>query len=84
MSLVSDFEILLRISAAAAFVNVTISSLSISTGFYSSVISLITLSTRTAVLPEPAAALTRIFLFLAVIALLCPVVHCGIFTVLLS
>ena len=75
--LLSAPEILVRISAAAAFVKVTIRSLSISTGLFSSVISFITLSTRTAVLPEPAAAETSTFLFLALIALCCCFVHSG-------
>lgn len=70
--------ILFFISAAAAFVNVSTSSLSISTGLFSSVILLIIRSTRTAVLPEPAAALTRIFEFLASIAFCCASFHCGI------
>ena len=74
----NDLVILDFISAAALLVKVTISSLSISTGFSLSVIFLITLSTRTAVLPEPAAALTRIFLPLALIASFCCVVHSGI------
>ncbi len=50
--------ILSLISEAAALVKVTTKSLSMSTGFSSSVIILIILSTKTAVLPEPAAAAT--------------------------
>ena len=49
--------------AAAAFVKVTTSSLSAITGDCSSVSNLITRSTRTAVLPEPAAAETIILPF---------------------
>ncbi len=55
-------EILSLISEAAAFVNVTIRSLSASTGFCFAVIFLTTLSANDAVLPEPAAAETKIFL----------------------
>ena len=54
--------ILSRISAAAALVKVTTRSLSISTGLFSSVTMLMIRSTSTAVLPDPAAAETRIFL----------------------
>ena len=54
----SRLSILERISAAAAFVNVTIKSLSALTGDTLSVSFLITLSVSTAVLPEPAAAET--------------------------
>ena len=51
-------EIRCRISAAAALVNVTINILSTSIGFSLLVTRLITLSTSTAVFPEPAAAET--------------------------
>ena len=64
-------EIRSFISAAAAFVNVTTSNFSISTGFCLSVILPITLSTKTAVLPEPAAAETRTVPFLESIACFC-------------
>ena len=60
-----------RICAAAALVNVTTTSRSISTWLSGSVIMRIILSTRTAVLPEPAAAETRIFLLWSSIALFC-------------
>ena len=56
-----------RISAAAALVKVITSSRSISRGCSPSVIIRTILSTRTAVLPLPAAADTRRFLFLALI-----------------
>ena len=59
------------ISAAAALVNVTIKSRSTSTGFSLLVISLITRSTSTAVLPEPAAAETSTEPPVAVIASCC-------------
>ncbi len=48
------------ISCAAAFVNVTTSRRSTSTGFSSLIIFLIIRSTNTAVLPDPAAAATKI------------------------
>ena len=54
------FPILSRIWAAAALVNVTTSSRSMSSGFSGSEIMRTILSTRTAVLPLPAAADTRI------------------------
>ena len=64
-------DILPLISSAAAFVNVTIRSLSASTGASLSVISFITLSTSTLVFPEPAAADTIIEPPLASIASCC-------------
>ncbi len=76
----SSFDAILDfISAAAAFVKVTIRSRSTLTGFSVSVIICLTLSTRTAVFPEPAAAETSIFAFLAFIALLCCFVQFGKF-----
>ena len=60
-----------RISAAAALVNVTISSLSISTGCSPSQIMRMIRSTNTAVLPLPAAADTRILLLCSSITLCC-------------
>ena len=57
----SRFSIRVRISAAAAFVKVTIKRRSAFTGLLSSVSIFMTLSTKTAVLPEPAAAETKIF-----------------------
>ena len=65
-----------RIWAAAARVNVTTSSLSISTGFCSSVISRMMRSTSTAVLPLPAAAETRMLCPRASITFCCCVVNC--------
>ena len=56
ISLSIDAFILVRISAAAAFVKVTTRRFSGDTGSLPSVMSFIILSTRTAVLPEPAAA----------------------------
>ena len=61
----------LPISDAAAFVNVTMSIFSISTGFSESVTREITRSTRTAVLPEPAAAETSTVPFFDSIACFC-------------
>ena len=55
----SRFSILVRISAAAALVKVTIKSLSALTGFSLSLKSFTTRSTSTAVLPDPAAAETN-------------------------
>ena len=55
----------LRISAAAALVNVTIKRRSMSTGCSLSVMIFMIRSTSTAVLPEPAAAETNIFLSLS-------------------
>ena len=66
---------LVFISAAAAFVKVTTSNLSISTLFFSSVIIFIIRSTSTAVLPEPAAAETKRLQFLASITLCWSSVH---------
>ena len=70
ISLSSSTLILLFISAAAALVNVTTTSLSMDTGLSESVIFWIILSTNTAVFPEPAAADTRILHPSACIALL--------------
>ena len=67
--------ILSFISAAAASVYVTTSSLSTSTGFFSSVIIEMILSTSTAVFPEPAAAETRIFLSRRSMTCRCSFVH---------
>ncbi len=66
---------LLLISEAAAFVKVTTSSLSISTRLFLSDIICIILSTSTAVLPEPAAADTSIFLSRRLITSSCSLVH---------
>ena len=59
IALVNAPAILSLISEAAAFVKVTIKSLSISIGFFSSISLFIILSTKTAVLPDPAAAATN-------------------------
>ena len=67
--------ILCRISAAAAFVNVTTSSLSTDKGAFSSVTLLSTRSDKTAVLPEPAAADTKRSQSLVSIADCCSFVH---------
>ena len=67
------FLIFSFISAAAALVKVTINILS--TGHFSSMIKRFMRSTRTAVLPEPAAAATRIFLFHSPKASCCSLVH---------
>ena len=72
------------ISPAADFVKVTITILSISTGFRSSKTRLTILSTRTAVLPDPAAALTRRLQFLSYIAVCCSLVQLLIFLILQS
>ena len=77
------FAILLFISAAAALVKVTIRSLSTSTSRLTSVMSFITRSTKTAVLPDPAAALTRMLLLRASMAFCCGVVHLVIYIILL-
>ena len=66
-----------RISAAAALVKVTISSRSMSTGCPGSVIHLLTRSISTAVLPLPAAALTKILPPRASIASCWASVHLG-------
>ena len=71
-----------RISAAAAFVNVTTSILSISTGGSSTHILFTILSTSTAVLPEPAAAETSISLSLKSITFFCSLVHSTLMTCL--
>ena len=68
-------RILSFISAAAASVNVTIRSLSTSTGGSSLVSIVIIRSTSTAVFPEPAAADTRIFRFLKSMTFCCSCVH---------
>ena len=75
ISFPSSSEILFRIWAAAALVNVMITSLSISTGFSLSVIIFMILATRTAVFPDPAAAETRIFLPVVFITFSCASVH---------
>ena len=62
----SRFSILVRISAAAALVKVTIKSLSALIGFSLSLKSLTTLSTSTAVLPDPAAAETSTLPFVSI------------------
>ena len=64
-----------RISAAAAFVNVTTKSRSISTGFCGSRILWIIRATSTAVFPDPAAAETRISRFLKSMTFCCSFVH---------
>ena len=64
-----------RISAAAAFVKVMTSSLSISTGCSGSVIMRMIRSTRTAVFPLPAAAETRRFRCLVSMTFFCSSVH---------
>ena len=71
----SASRILSRISAAAAFVKVTTRRRSISTGFFSSVINARIRATNTAVLPDPAAAETRISQFLVSITFFCSSVH---------
>ena len=63
------------ISSAAALVKVTTTMESISIGAVSSITRSIILLTRTAVLPEPAAALTSILQSLASIASSCSLVH---------
>ena len=68
-------RILSFISEAAASVNVTIRSLSTSTGGSSSVSIVMIRSTRTAVFPEPAAADTRILRFLSCMTFCCSSVH---------
>ena len=69
IDLLMAFCIFSFISEAAALVKVTISILSM--GHLSSIIILFIRSTRTAVLPEPAAAATRMFLFLSSMAFFC-------------
>ena len=64
-----------RISAAAAFVKVMTSSLSISAGCSGSVIMRMIRSTRTAVFPLPAAAETRRFRCLVSMTFFCSSVH---------
>ena len=68
-------RILSFISEAAASVNVTIRSLSTSTGGSSSVSIVMIRSTRTAVFPEPAAADTRMLRFLNCMTFCCSSVH---------
>ena len=65
-----------RISAAAALVKVTTKRRSISIGFFGSVTRCMIRSTSTAVLPDPAAADTRISRSLRSMTFCCSVVHC--------
>ena len=67
--------ILSFISKAAALVKVITKSSSISVGLFSSVIWLMILSTNMAVFPLPAAAETKICLFLVSMAACCSLVH---------